>query len=128
MTIEDNVIQNFAAHQITLVGDRPGSSVRHNTIGGTGPRLIDCTGKAGFEPSLTSIRDNIAEDVLLTGAINCKPSANDHNVIASPGFLNFGGTPQFIGGANPTSYAGFRLAPGSPGKGRASDGLDVGIR
>ena len=41
---------------------------------------------------------------------------------------NFGGTPQFVGGAHPTSYAGFKLAPGSPGKGRASDGLDLGIR
>jgi hypothetical protein len=41
---------------------------------------------------------------------------------------NFLGTPQFVGGANPTTYAGFKLAPGSPGKGAASDGLDVGIR
>lgn len=97
MTIEDNVIQNFAAHQITLSGDRPGSSVRHNTIVGTGPRLIDCSSKAGFEPSLTSIRDNIAEDILLIGSTNC-------------------------------TNAGFRLAPGSPGTGRASDGRDVGIR
>jgi hypothetical protein len=31
------------------------------------------------------------------------------------------------GSAHPTSYAGYRLAPGSPGKGAASDGLDVGI-
>jgi hypothetical protein len=28
MRIEDNVIQNFDAHQITLGGDRPGSNVR----------------------------------------------------------------------------------------------------
>ena len=128
MTIEDNVVQNFSAHQITLMGDRPGSSVRHNTIAGTGPRLIDCTSKTGLESSLTSIRDNIAESVLLFGATNCKPSANDHNMLSAANGQNFAGTPKFVGGAHPTTYAGFRLAPGSPGEGRASDGLDVGIR
>jgi hypothetical protein len=128
MTIEDNVVQNFSAHQITLMGDRPGSSVRHNTIAGTGPRLIDCTSKTGFESSLTSIRDNIAESVLIFGATNCKPSANDHNMLSAANGQNFAGTPGFVGGAHPTTYAGFRLAPGSPGRGRASDGLDVGIR
>jgi hypothetical protein len=41
---------------------------------------------------------------------------------------NFNGTPQFVGGSNPTTYAGFALASSSPGKGRASDGSDVGAR
>jgi len=60
-----------------LGGDRPGSSIRHNTIVGTGPRLIDCAGNPGFDPSLTSIRDNIADEILLIGATNCTPSADE---------------------------------------------------
>ncbi|HUC20400.1 MAG TPA: dockerin type I domain-containing protein, partial [Candidatus Polarisedimenticolaceae bacterium] len=38
------------------------------------------------------------------------------------------GKPTFVGGAKPTTYAGFALAAGSLGKGNASDGLDRGIR
>ena len=110
MTIEDNVIQNFAAYQITLSGDPPGSRVRHNTIVGTGPRLIDCSSKAEFEPSLTIIRDNIADDILLIGSTNCTPSANDHNMLSGAGGQNFAGAPKFVGGAHPITYAAFRLA------------------
>jgi hypothetical protein len=37
------------------------------------------------------------------------------------------GVPAFKGGATPTLLEGFRLANGSPGRGQASDGLDIGI-
>lgn len=49
-------------------------------------------------------------------------------MLSNAGGQNFAGIPRFVGGAHPTTYAGFRLAPGSPGRGRASDGRDVGIR
>jgi hypothetical protein len=127
--IEDNVVWNCRVHGIVLGGDRPGSIVRHNTVGGSGRNQIDCSSKAGFQPSITAIYDNVAQYVGLDGAVDCVPSRNDHNLVrqgASGG--NFLGSPVFVGGANPSGYAGFRLAPGSPGKGAASDGLDVGIR
>ena len=38
---------------------------------------------------------------------------------------NFNGTPTYIGGADPITYAGYALAAGSQGKGAASDGVDV---
>jgi hypothetical protein len=41
---------------------------------------------------------------------------------------DFVGTPVFVGGAHPDTYLVYCLAPGSPGKGRATDGPDVGIR
>jgi hypothetical protein len=65
---------------------------------------------------------------VLTGSTNCTPSANDHNMLSSASGQNFAGTPKFVGGAHPTTYAGFRLAPDSPGRRRASDGRDVGNR
>jgi hypothetical protein len=129
--IEDNVVWNCRVpHGIVLGGDRPGSTVRHNTVGGSGSGgRIDCSSKSGYASSQTSIYDNIATSVLLSGGVNCTPSRNDRNMVRSGASgSNFLGTPQFVGGANPTTYAGFKLAPGSPGKGAASDGLDVGIR
>jgi hypothetical protein len=127
--IEDNVIQNFTAHWITLGGDRPGSTVRHNTLVGTGGRNIDCSSKSGSGASQTAIQDNIAGNIVLDGGTRCTPSANKNNMLSSGASgSNFAGTPQFVGGASPTTYAGFKLAPGSPGRGAASDGLDVGAR
>jgi hypothetical protein len=41
---------------------------------------------------------------------------------------DFIGVPVYVGGENPSTWADYALAPGSPGKGAASDGLDVGIR
>jgi hypothetical protein len=127
--IEDNVVWNFRVHGIVLGGDTPASHVRHNTVGGSGRNQIDCSSKSGFSPSQTAIYDNIAQYVGLSGAVNCTPSRNDHNMVRqSPGTGNFLGNPTFVGGPNPTTYAGFRLAPGSPGKNAASNGQDIGIR
>ena len=54
---------------------------------------------------------------------------NDHNLNpGQPGTANITGTPVFVGGKKPTSYAGYRLAAGSRGKGTASRGGDMGIR
>ena len=50
--------------------------------------------------------------------LNCFCSGNN----------NITGTPVFVGGSRPTTYAGYRLAAGSAGKGAASDGTDMGIR
>ena len=41
---------------------------------------------------------------------------------------DFIATPAFVGGGNPRTYAGYELAAGSPGTGRATDGGDVGAR
>lgn len=69
-----------------------------------------------------------------------------HNTMIRGGFRVYGGNPGncsagavpkdnlspgsgvvFVGGSNPTSYAGFALALGSVGIGAASDGLNLGI-
>ena len=54
-------------------------------------------------------------------------TASNNLNCACSGTSNITGTPIFAGGTNPTTYAGYRLAPGSPGKGAASDGTDIGI-
>ena len=52
----------------------------------------------------------------------------DHNLTAvpTPGANNLSGLPVFRGPLR--TYAGYRLAPGSPGVRHASDGTDAGIR
>jgi hypothetical protein len=38
------------------------------------------------------------------------------------------GSPVYVGGPAPTTYNGFKLAAGSPGRLAASDGRDIGVR
>lgn len=63
----------------------------------------------------------------------CTASAHayteDHNLNCScgAGTGDTTGTPTFAGGATPTTWEGYALAAGSPGKGAASGGTDMGI-
>jgi hypothetical protein len=116
------------------LGSDNGSIVRHNTlVGGTCEWAMPCgiiytDAKSGMPASTgTVIVDNVATRVeVRAGSTNI---ARHHNMVReSPGAGDFLGTPLFTGGARPTSYAGFHLATGSPGKQAASDGTDVGIR
>ena len=75
------------------------------------------------------IRDNVFVGTAKIGWDGTGSIANDHNLNAGgPGVGNRKGMPVFVGGTKPTSYAGYRLAPRSPGKGSASNGGDMGIR
>lgn len=49
---------------------------------------------------------------------------NTHSRVVDANSLT--GTPVFVGGATPTTIAGFALAAGSPGKQAGSDGRDMG--
>jgi hypothetical protein len=100
--------------------------VSHNTfIGGT-VRFQNTD--SGMPPNSNIVRNN----VWVGGDLSASTSSwgkNDHNLNpGQPGTGNLTGRPIFVGGKKPKSYAGFRLAPGSPGKGAASDGTDMGIR
>ncbi len=128
--IEDNVFAGGGGvvYGITLYSDK-GSIIRHNTFGrGVGgfnvpSGTLNLGNKSGQPVSSgTIIRDNVL------ASASGGPFTGDHNVTQSSmsGAGNVVGTPKFVGPL--TSYAGFKLASGSPGKGGASDGVDVGIR
>jgi hypothetical protein len=131
-TITDNVVAGCTAHSMVLGGDKNnGSMVEHNTIVGSSTATLDCTSKAGEGPSTTSLIDNYATggEELANDNGPCKPTTNTHNMSPSGATgTNLNGTPKFIGGTNPTTYAGYQLAPGSPGKNAADDGTDIGAR
>jgi|GEM_PF-1636204 len=128
-TAEDNVwvcscvypwsIQAFATQ---------GSIFRHNTFAGGGG--IHFQYQSGY-PANNIIRDNVFTDPSngITDSSGANWGTQDHNLNSGlSGSGNITGLPVWTGGSSPTSYAGYHLAAGSPGKGAASDGLDMGIR
>jgi hypothetical protein len=122
--IEDNV---FGAglgvtYAITLYSDN-GSIIRHNTFQpGTCDFNVPCgTLNLGNKPGDPVSRGTVIRDNVIAGMGGGNGTYTaDHNLMTGSS------RPSFVGPL--TTYAGFRLAGGSPGKGAASDGLDVGIR
>lgn len=133
--IERNVVVGGNCYSgMYLRADRS-SVVRHNTfvfstgacLNGTLCGLIRIDGKtAGGSGSM--FESNIFGGIENTGGQPSQFTArNNLTRQRVAGTANITGTPQFTGGANPTSYDGYRLAPGSPGKNAAPDGTDIGI-
>jgi Right handed beta helix region len=132
--IEDNVIDlPSRAWGIELYADEA-SIVRHNTLkpgacdGNLPCGIIELNRKpedaAGRD---TVVTDNVASDISLQNG--SAVGARHHNLLGAGTALDgdLRGSPRFAEGADPTTYDGFRLATGSPGKDAASDGGDIGI-
>jgi hypothetical protein len=117
-----NCIYPWSIH----AGAEQHSLIQHNTFAGGGEVRFEVVN--GVSPSGDLVRDNVFTS---GGGISTDGSnygTNDHNLNArASGTGNMTGTPIFVGGGNPTTYAGYRLTSGSPGKGAASDGTDMGI-
>ena len=140
--IEDNVVVSSRyPFPMQLLSDN-GSIVRHNTFVSTSTRgggcdynlpcgIVRMGNKSGDPPSVgTVVKDNVLAEISITGRT---PSyaEEDYNLFThrrGSGANDRLGQPIFVGGERPTTYEGFRLAAGSPGKGTASDGLDRGAR
>ena len=132
-TIEDNVVDTGPHGQGAIIlGSDDGSVVAHNTLRGCGGASCGhfiYGSKEGATPGVgTVVRDNALAAIARVG--DGSLAARSHNLIASgtPGDSEIRASPAFAGGASPTTFEGFVLAPGSPGKGTASDGTDRGIR
>ena len=119
------------AYSVALYADK-GSVIRNNTMErGTCNHNIRCgtimlASKSGYPAGTgTVIRDNVMTSV---GTGNGSTFSADHNLTQTglAGTANVVGTPAFVGPLS--TWAGWRLAPGSPGKGIASDGGAAGIR
>jgi hypothetical protein len=136
-TIEDNVIDlphgrdpwGIEAYNVDH------SFIRHNTIASTpscgyGP---PCGGMiVSYGKTLPPSHDLVIENNIVTFVSIDSGSVNitDRNNMVQSGATgaDFIGIPIFVGGSTPTTYAGYLLASGSPGKARATDALDVGVR
>lgn len=122
--ITDNVLigapYSGVAHWITLMADDPGSLVDHNTNDGA----LFFYSKPSSHASKTFVRNNICAGVNTSQGAGYTDAALGQN--AANSFTKAAVT--FVGGSNPTTWAGFKLATGSAGKGAATDGADVGAR
>jgi len=130
--IERNVIVGGQCYYGMYLRDDESSTVRNNTFAyGTCIAAIKCgliviDGK-NSPGSGTVFANNIFTGLSNSGFVS-QYTAN-HNLTRDPiqGSTNIIGTPVYAGGANPSTYDGYRLAPGSPGKNAGSDGNDIGI-
>lgn len=140
--IEDNVFgPGDYPYAITLWSD-DGSIIRHNTMvpGSCWFHLPCGIVTLGQKDSCryadecdtgrgTVIENNIIADIGIgEGKADYTSQSNLIQAGGAKGARGLVGRPVFVGGAHPTTYAGYRLAPGSPGRGAASDGGDLGIR
>jgi hypothetical protein len=121
--IENNVFVTAGSQYSVTLGSDNGSVVRHNTMLRTGLRLQQ---KSGLPtPKGTVVKDNIlAGYTREAGTVD--ESYNLFTSGSGTGANDLRGTPAFVGGSAPATYAGYALASGSPGKANASDGKDRG--
>jgi hypothetical protein len=150
-TITDNVCFNIERNCISLYADK-GSVVNHNVqhTGGPDPggcatqrgtvaagTVDPCTSSVWFENSHKS-GDAVTTGETLTNNISGSgPNLGDgptsvstytNNLFVGASSPNLAGSATFVGGTNPTTWAGFELTSGSTGHAGGSDGLDPGIR
>jgi hypothetical protein len=122
--VTNNVFVNVV--QDVLGGfSSPNSIIAHNTVVGNS---IGCNITHQGDVCRSQIFDNIATSINLYG--NGQPSVNDYNLCTSGGCVgshSLNGTPTYVGGTKPTTYAGYALTATSLGRGAASDGKDIGI-
>ena len=143
-TITDNACFDIEQNCVILYSDS-GSVVNHNTQEtgaavpsgcSTEPTTQACTGSTLFEnghktgdpassgETYANNIDGSGPNIGDAGSL----STNRNNMWSGAGSPNIGGTPTFVGGMHPATWAGFELTSGSTGHDGGSDGLDVGIR
>jgi hypothetical protein len=132
--IEDNVFDTGGYPYAIMLGGDNGSVIRHNTLPDVGKcaygqpcgTLLIGDGGPSHRPGKgTVVQDNILGSLTVSGSSTLRATGN---LVAhgGGGASNHAGAPVFVGGGHPLSRAGFRLHVGSPGRGAASDGTDVG--
>lgn len=142
-TIADNACFDIEQNCIDLYADT-GTIVNHNTqqTGGAGatacsigPSTQACTSSSIFLNSTKAGDRSPTGETLTNNLSGGSPNitggsltTNTNNMWSGAGAPNINGTGTFVGGTNPTTWAGFELTSGSTGHAGGSDGLDVGVR
>jgi len=137
--IQDNVFAvTGSPYAMTFLSD-DGSVIRHNTYRDHG--ICDYNARCGTlylgnKPADPASRGTVLVDNIVGRICVCIGSVSGlaeehHNLltaVASSGLADLLDLPTFLGGLAPATFAGYALAPGSPGSKSASDGLDRGVR
>lgn len=123
-TISNNVFASTGYAYALNCGGCVGFTVSHNTVNAS-QAIHFATSNEGDASS-----GNTAINNILQGGIQTQGTTADYNLLPSGspiGSHDVIGTPIFVGGGTPGSYAGYQLASNSPGFGKANNGSDMGI-
>jgi hypothetical protein len=133
--IEDNVVGRGVSRPWLDLYSDDGSIVRHNTLVDGACEYnqrcgqISLGSKSGDDVGRgTVIENNVLSAI---SAQNGATFSSRNNLLAYQNPIGPGdrrGSPVYAGGSAPTTYNGFKLAAGSPGRLAASDGRDIGAR
>jgi len=138
--IEDNVCVQRVGNGLVgglQLGSDDGSIIRHNTWYDSGARDCDYDTRCGIMSFGHKPVDDVSRNTQIYDNLVAEISSLEGNQAAHHNLFTFSrrsgtgdifGMPTYVGGQRPSTYAGYRLAPGSIGKGTASDGLDIGAR
>lgn len=131
-SLVDNVFENIAVDNVINLGGDSSSTIEHNTIIGTSSKYINFGSKAAQQSTNETVRNNISPGGIQSNGAGTAATytVNDYQLCAASctGANSIVGTPTFVAGASPATYAGAHLTAGSTGHLAASDGLDMGIR
>jgi hypothetical protein len=122
LTITDNACDDLARTACVVLYSDNGSTVEHNTAADGTVLEVDL-----YQTATTGlvVRNNVGALDINSGQTL---ATNTNNLFSGASSPNINGTPTFVGGGSPTTWAGLKLAGGSAGKNAATGGGDVGIR
>jgi chitodextrinase len=127
LKFNNNLITN-SRHNWSYNAPTSGAVIEHNTFYTQGDANWGKYG--GVDSANLSFKNNIlvnSASPYWCGAASCTANNNLGTTAGQAiGTNSIIGTPTFVGGTVPTTWAGWQLAVGSLGKGTASDGLDRG--
>jgi hypothetical protein len=134
ITITNNVcVDNTSIGSFAMQLTGNGVTFKHNTVIAPGMSINIGNTSQGQSTNFTET-DNIFNggELVLNGGqtIGGTGWLNDYNLCENGGCVgsnSLNGSATFVGGANPTTYAGFALSAGSLGHDAADDGKDLGI-
>jgi hypothetical protein len=128
-TITNNVIETTGYPWPIVMGAAVGNVISHNVLPGSGGMVEVDKSNGGSTSSGNVVKDNVLADVGSSTGGNPQGTSVDYNLISggAMGSHDIKANPTYAGGANPSTYAGYALAAGSTGTGRADDGTAMGI-
>jgi hypothetical protein len=126
-TVTNNVFAETGVYPFAVaMGGCARCIITHNLFVNAG--LAVGTSNGGTPSTGVIARDNVFKNGGISPGPGSTYSATYNLNAGVRGTGNIKGRAIFVGGAKPKTYAGYRLAAGSRGKGAASDGTDMGIR
>lgn len=130
ITATNNVFKDTGADQVDIgLSGVNGDSWIHNTMGPNVTFQIYGGNPGNCTNSNMTIRNNAIRGSCQLSQLG-SGNTIDYNTNTTSncrGSNGVNGNPTFVGGTDPTTWAGWELSSGSPGENAASDALDAGI-